>query len=143
MDVSETTLFPESPRKRISCALPSWYKEYVFSTLLSSFMPLCHPLVQNPAAMAWTDGQAQRLDALLRRAKLSNVLIGKTLGVSNATVSRWRSGERVPNADTFGAMIEMAKGSADEVLGIEVGPDRRALEDASEQIQRLVARLRK
>ena len=91
----------------------------------------------------WTAGAAKRLDDLLRRARLGNTEVGRRLGVHHTTVSKWRSGERVPNADTFGEMVVMAKGSADEVLGIEVGPDRHALEETADQIHRLVARLRR
>lgn len=69
-------------------------------------------------AEVWKDGPCGRLDRLLDASGLSNVAIGKALGVHNSSVSRWRSGENTPNADDLAAMLELCGGSADEVLGL-------------------------
>lgn len=49
---------------------------------------------------------------------MSNVAAAAALGVDGSTVSKWRSGERTPNADTLAALLELCGGSADYVLGL-------------------------
>ena len=109
--------------------------------MLSRTIPSCHPLRQNPGVIAWADGPAERLDKLLERANLSNTEVALALGVGDSAVSRWRSGERVPNADVLGEMVRMAGGSADAVLGLPAGPDPRALDEARQGIQKLAGLL--
>lgn len=67
--------------------------------------------------MAWTD-RAAALDEALKRARLSSAEVGRRLGVDPSNVSRWRSGERVPDAEQLAVMLEMAGASADEMLGL-------------------------
>jgi predicted transcriptional regulator len=55
---------------------------------------------------------------LLRAAGLKNGTVARQLGVTGATVSRYRSGDRTPNADVLAIMVALAHGSADEVLGL-------------------------
>lgn len=69
-------------------------------------------------AEAWNKGPCKRLDELLEDADLSNVAVAEKLGVTDGTVSRWRSGDRVPNADTLASILELCGGSADHVLGL-------------------------
>lgn len=61
---------------------------------------------------------APRLDAILKRAGLTNVALADEMGLSDGQVSRFRSGERMPTPDQLAYMIRRAGGSADEVLGI-------------------------
>lgn len=72
-------------------------------------------------AMAWgwnDDGGAARLDKLLRDAGLNSTRVADELNVDRSLVSRWRSGERVPDAEQLAAMVILAHGSADDVLGV-------------------------
>src|SRR5574341_1363579 len=66
---------------------------------------------QNSAVAArWADGPAQRLDNLLRAARLRDVDLAKALAVDPSTISKYRSGERIPRADILAEMIERARG---------------------------------
>lgn len=71
-------------------------------------------------AEAWKDAPCRRLARLIDDAGLSNVEVGQRLRAkrSGPTVSRWKSGELTPNADTLTELLEMCGGSADEVLGL-------------------------
>lgn len=69
-------------------------------------------------AMRWAAGAAKNLDKLLEAAEVKNVDLARALGVHPSTISKYRSGERVPGADELAVMIEAAHGSADVVLGL-------------------------
>lgn len=63
---------------------------------------------------------AARLDRALDRKRVSNTALAKELGVTDATVSRYRSGERAPDPDTLAKICRVAGISADHVLGVSV-----------------------
>lgn len=66
----------------------------------------------------WSDGPAERLDKLLDQAGISNTQLADELGMTDGAISRYRSGERVPNAERLAYMLRRAGASADQVLGI-------------------------
>jgi transcriptional regulator with XRE-family HTH domain len=64
---------------------------------------------------------AQRFDKLLTaKGFKDNVRLAKLLGVKDATISRYRSGERAPNPDRLTAICQTTGLSADEILGLNV-----------------------
>lgn len=65
---------------------------------------------------AWAG--AQRLDDLLRRGGWSSTRLAVALGVSQATVSRYRTGERAPDPDRLVDICRVTGLSADEILGL-------------------------
>jgi hypothetical protein len=88
-------------------------------------------------AEAWSHGPARRLDELLETAEITNVTAGEKLGLHNSTVQRYRKGRATPPADHLAALVEMAGGSADWVLGIKAGDlaaPAAALYDAAERV---------
>jgi transcriptional regulator with XRE-family HTH domain len=63
---------------------------------------------------------------------VSTAQLAKALHLSEAAVSRWRKGKRIPNADALYLVLRAVGGSADEVLGL--GDDatvKPALADAA------------
>jgi transcriptional regulator with XRE-family HTH domain len=84
--------------------------------------------------LAWQDEGCQRLDKALEDARLSNAAVAREMGVDPSLVSRWRSGERVPDAEQLRRVLVMAGASADYVLGLS--PDPRAVQRVGEQIAR-------
>ena len=66
----------------------------------------------------WGFGPEKRLDALLKRQRISSVRIAKALSVSGSLVSKWRNGTRTPDAYELGVMVALANGSTDDILGI-------------------------
>ncbi len=82
---------------------------------------------REPTASAWVG--AAVLNQILSRAEIDNTAFGKMLGVSHATISRYRSGDRAPDPDTLAAIARTLGVSADELLGLKPLPpiDRVAL----------------
>jgi len=72
----------------------------------------------------WRDLGGPRLDQLLKSSGIKSIRVARELGVDQSMVSRWRSGERVPDADQLGEMLRMANspGLADYVLGLTPFP---------------------
>jgi transcriptional regulator with XRE-family HTH domain len=78
----------------------------------------------------------RRLDRLLKRQHISSTDLAKTLGVAQATVSRYRSGERAPDPNTLAAICRAVGVSADYLLGLtEYDPA------AADELRREIARL--
>jgi len=93
-------------------------------------------------AARWSDGPAQRLDGLLKAAGLRDVDLARAMKLDASTINRYRSGERVPNADVLADMVERAAGSADEVLGLKPPVlDPQQLRDVVEASHAIVAAL--
>ncbi len=64
---------------------------------------------------------AGRFDKLLNENGFrSNTKLAKLLGVSDATISRYRSGERAPSPDRLAEICRKVPLSADEVLGLNL-----------------------
>ncbi len=85
---------------------------------------------QNPAIMTWQDEGGRRLDQLLKSSRVKSVAIAERLGVDDSLVSRWRSGDRVPDADQLREMLVMAgrpTGMGDYLLGL-IAYDPQAVE---------------
>ena len=87
---------------------------------------MCRPCLaaQNRATLAWKDVGAPRLDALLKRRRLTNRQVAHVLGVDPSLVSRFRNGRRVPDADQLALMVGAAEGSVDDVLAVRPGKGR-------------------
>lgn len=77
-----------------------------------------------------------RLDRMMKARRISSAELGRRLGVAQATISRYRSGERAPDPDTLAAICRELGGSADQLLGITV-LDPRALEGFVRETARL------
>jgi hypothetical protein len=77
---------------------------------------------QNRAAMSWKDEGARNLDNLLKAYRVTNASVARALSMDDSLVSRWRSGERVPDVDQLVAVLKMVGGSADAVLGLGSAP---------------------
>lgn len=95
----------------------------------------------------WKAEAAERLDAALEAAHKRTTDVARALraaGISAdpSMVSRWRSGERVPDADQLAAMLKLCGGSADVVLGLSghVGAENEQLLAALQRFQADVAR---
>jgi len=97
-------------------------------------------MAHNPAvASRWGEGPAQRLDRLLAAAGVRNVDLATDLGLHQSTFSKYRSGERVPDATVLAHMLERCEGSADDVLGLRPATiDPATLRDAVSAARRLV-----
>jgi transcriptional regulator with XRE-family HTH domain len=61
---------------------------------------------------------AQTLDRLLKREGWSSTRLARELGVAQATISRYRSGERAPDPDMLTRICRVSGLSADEILGL-------------------------
>jgi len=83
------------------------------------------------AASSWSDGPAKRLDQMIEAARVSNAQLQRDLGrgFHNSAIHRWRTGERVPRADSLARLLERIGRSADEVLGL---PHRPAFNSGGE-----------
>lgn len=71
--------------------------------------------------MSWDSkaGPAARLDKLLEQAGLSSAQLARELKIDPSTVTKYRNGTRVPDANTLAYLVKRAGGSADEVLGLK------------------------
>jgi transcriptional regulator with XRE-family HTH domain len=67
---------------------------------------------------AGDNGSATRLDKLLAEADISSADLARELRLDPSTITKYRNGTRIPDADALAYMIKRAGGSADEVLGI-------------------------
>ncbi len=88
---------------------------------------------------------AERLNKLVEARGLTNRRLGDLVGVSHASISRYRSGERAPDPDTLAALCRELCVSADELLGLN-SDERRETERAlarrdREEIRRLRERI--
>lgn len=61
---------------------------------------------------------AGRLDRLLTKAGLSDAQVARATGLDASTINRYRTGDRSPKPEDLAAIIQLAGGSADEILGI-------------------------
>lgn len=84
------------------------------SSIIVSTTSICN----NRDVPSWRSQGALRLDRVLRLAHLTNVKVAQHLSADPSLVSRFRSGERVPDADHLATMLELAGASADAVLGL-------------------------
>jgi transcriptional regulator with XRE-family HTH domain len=107
------------------------------SASLAQALPSLPKPAQNPATLAWIDAGAPRLDWLLKKRGLTNAQVGKALAMDPTAISRFRNGRRVPDADQLAAMVVLARGSVDDVLGITsegvLRIPERTMDDALEQ----------
>ena len=60
----------------------------------------------------------ERLVEMRSELGLSQGKLGELVGVSDACVSRWESGIRIPKADSIIALCKVLKCSADYLLGL-------------------------
>lgn len=88
----------------------------------------------------WSEGSASRFDRMLTKAGITNAELAKLTHMHASTFSKWRSGERVPNADALAYMVALAHGSTDEVLGLnaDVRAVALAAADAAERAARVL-----
>lgn len=96
----------------------------------------------------WQQSAADRLDRLLSEAGLRNVDISRAMvsagfKADQSMVSRWRSGERVPDADQLYGLLRLCGGSADVVLGISghVGAENAQLREALKLVESAATRV--
>lgn len=68
-----------------------------------------------------------RLDRLMKGRRVSSAALARKLNVTQATISRYRSGERAPDPDTLAAICRELGASADQLLGLSA-VDPRAVE---------------
>lgn len=80
------------------------------------------------APPAWAG--ASRLDDLLRRGGWTSTRLATVLRVSQATVSRYRSGERAPDPDRLVDICRATGLSADEILGLPLNSESASHEAA-------------
>jgi transcriptional regulator with XRE-family HTH domain len=90
----------------------------------------------------WKAEAAERLDAALEAAQKRTTDVARALRAAGikadpSMVSRWRSGERIPDADQLAAMLKLCGGSADAVLGLSghVGAENAQLRAALRQVE--------
>lgn len=61
----------------------------------------------------------QRLKELREEKGLSQSLLGKELGYTQAGIAKWESGERSPSIDCLIALAKFFKCSIDYLVGLE------------------------
>ncbi len=62
---------------------------------------------------------AERLNDLRKERNMTLEVLGKSIGVSTNTVSRWERLERLPNIENIVALAKLFKVSADYLCGLE------------------------
>lgn len=62
---------------------------------------------------------AERLKELRKEAKLSTIDLGKILGVSNSTITRWENENIIPSIEHLYNIAVVFKVSTDYLLGLE------------------------
>lgn len=62
---------------------------------------------------------AERLKDLRKERNMTLEVLGKSIGVSTNTVSRWERLERLPNIENIVALAKLFKVSADYLCGLE------------------------
>lgn len=76
---------------------------------------------------------AETIKMYRSKTKLSQLELGKALGVTAQAVSKWECGTSEPNSETILKMCEMFGITPDEMLGFESGkqpPSPAAIDDA-------------
>lgn len=61
---------------------------------------------------------AERLKELRMEEKLSTTELGKAIGVSSITISRWERGLRIPNIENLVAVAKYFKVTTDFLCGL-------------------------
>ena len=61
----------------------------------------------------------ERFKDLRKESKLSTTDLGKILGVSNSTITRWENGNIIPSIEHLYNIAVYFKVSADYLLGLE------------------------
>lgn len=61
----------------------------------------------------------ERFKDLRKENRLSTIDLGKELGVSNSTITRWENGVIVPSIDNLFNIAKYFKVSADFLIGLE------------------------
>lgn len=61
----------------------------------------------------------KRLKELREEKGLTTLQLGKELGFSNASISRWENGERIPNIKVLVEIAKFFKVSTDYLCGLE------------------------
>lgn len=62
---------------------------------------------------------AERLKDLRQEKGLTTFELGKELGFSNASISRWETEDRIPNIEVLVAIAKYFKVSTDYLCGLE------------------------
>ena len=61
----------------------------------------------------------ERFKELRKENKLSTIELGKILGVSNSTITRWENGNILPSIEHLYNMAKYFKVTADYLIGLE------------------------
>lgn len=65
---------------------------------------------------------AENIDTLMKQEGLSNIQVGKELGVSDVMVGQWRKGKSIPAIDKAAKLAEFFGVSLDELIGKQIQP---------------------
>jgi transcriptional regulator with XRE-family HTH domain len=65
----------------------------------------------------------ERIDAAMRRAKVSQAELARRIGVRPEEISKWRRGPGKPRADTLRLLAAELRVTVDELLGVAAGQD--------------------
>jgi transcriptional regulator with XRE-family HTH domain len=84
---------------------------------------------------------AVRLDEALTRARITNMELGREMGVHNSQVSMFRHGKRTPSPEQLAHMIRRAGVSADYVLQTYRPDEAERIEELKQATLRSVAEL--
>jgi transcriptional regulator with XRE-family HTH domain len=96
---------------------------------------------QDGDTVSWTDDGCRRLDSALQAKRITSTRLAAGLGVDRSLVSRWRSGERIPDVDQFAYMVDLLRVSADEILGLNVEGERSRLRRAVQAVAAVVRQI--
>ena len=61
----------------------------------------------------------ERFKELRKESNLSTLKLGKALGVSNSTITRWENEENIPSIEHLYIIAKFFKVSADYLIGLE------------------------
>ena len=67
---------------------------------------------------------SENIDRLMKAEGISNVQLGKEIGISDETIRKWRTGQTIPPIDKAGKFAEYFHVSLDELLGKRIPTER-------------------
>ncbi|MCL2851094.1 MAG: helix-turn-helix transcriptional regulator [Firmicutes bacterium] len=65
------------------------------------------------------DEFTERLKTLRESKNLTTVKLGKALGISGATISRWENGKRKPNVENIYNIADFFRITSDYLIGLK------------------------
>ena len=67
---------------------------------------------------------SENINALMEEAQISNIQLGKEIGVSDVMVGQWRKGKSIPALDKAAKLAEYFNVSLDELIGKPLNTER-------------------